>query len=87
MIGGRDAAEGGLAVGKSTLTIGRATTEITAPAITVNTPMRRSPVSTSVRTAAVSSAAACADIRVNIAVSRETVTSECGSMKIRNALL
>ena len=68
-------------------TSGSASTEITAVARIVNTPTERSAIDTSSRTARVSPVAAWLDSRVNIAVSRETVTSECGSMKMVNALL
>src|SRR6185436_8387750 len=54
---------------------------------TVATAVSRMPLRVSARTASRRPAPAAVDIRVNSAVTRETVTRECGSMKMSRAVL
>src|SRR5665647_2481482 len=73
--------------GKTEAVAAKPRTNAPTVAGTVATAVSRMPLSTSARTSPKLPAPAALDIRVNSAVTSDTVTSECGSMKMRKALL
>ena len=76
-----------LLAGKIVAVAANPSTNAPTVAGTVATAVSRMPLSTSARTSSRRPAPAALDIRVNRAVTSVTVTSECGSMKIKKALL